>query len=67
MWSLLSRAAHLAKVERRQTEFNPSRKAAPFLSPIVLPSIHQVTQPVVGNSIATMLIPKADRKAIHEV
>lgn len=23
--------------------------------------------PVVGKSIATMLIPKADRKAIHEV
>lgn len=31
MWIPPPRAAHLAKVELRQTEFNPSRKAAPSL------------------------------------
>lgn len=64
-------AAHLARSEFGVLSRNHLEEAGPVYPSTFLPSSFSdstnQSDPVVGKSIATMLIPKADRKAIHEV
>lgn len=70
MGSLATLGRTFGEVRPERPSRNHLEAGFEFLSTFVPSSFSDSTQnpqPVVGKSIATMLIPKADRKAIHEV